>query len=281
MYTLVVTSQVNGCSDTITVEVLADDDVISDLQTMVDNPDCVGDLNGGVAILQVVGGNTPYTYAWSNGSAGTSIANLAPGTYTVTVSDINGCKYTETFTLPAPVAISPDIGENLRVNVGETVTLVLSVADSASIMDVIWEGVAPACAGCFTNVFVGEASGDILVTVIDTNGCEASASIRLTVFRPKHIFVPNVFSPNGDDINDLFKVQGNTIETVLSLRIFDRWGGLVYEEYNLDPASDQGWDGTFNGKQLNPGVYVYRAELQHDDERRTTDFIRGDITLVR
>jgi hypothetical protein len=229
IYTLYVTSQVNGCSDTLSAQVLADDDVISDLQTMVDAPDCVGDLNGSVAILQVVGGNTPYTYAWSNQATGTSISNLGPGTYTVTVSDINGCKYTETFTLPAPVAINPDIGQNLRVNVGEIVTLVLTVADSGSIASIIWEGVAPPCQGCFTNVFTGEASGDILVTVIDSNDCEASASIRLTVFRPKHIFVPNVFSPNGDGVNDLFKVEGNTIVSVLSLRIFDRWGGLVYE----------------------------------------------------
>jgi gliding motility-associated-like protein len=281
MYTLYVTSQVNGCSDTLSAQVLADDDVISDLQTMVDAPDCVGDFNGSVAILQVVGGNTPYTYAWSNQATGTSISNLGPGTYTVTVSDINGCKYTETFTLPAPVAINPDIGQNLRVNVGEIVTLVLTVADSGSIASIIWEGVAPPCQGCFTNVFTGEASGDILVTVIDSNDCEASASIRLTVFRPKHIFVPNVFSPNGDGVNDLFKVEGNTIVSVLSLRIFDRWGGLVYERYGLNPADKDGWDGTFNGKELNPGVYVYRAELLHDDERMTTEVIRGDITLVR
>jgi gliding motility-associated-like protein len=90
-----------------------------------------------------------------------------------------------------------------------------------------------------------------------------------------------VFSPNGDGVNDLFKVEGNTIVSVLSLRIFDRWGGLVYERYGLNPADKDGWDGTFNGKELNPGVYVYRAELLHDDERMTTEVIRGDITLVR
>jgi len=280
MYSLEVTNQVNGCKDTVVASVVADTGVISDLTTSVNNPDCVGDVDGSVEILQVTGGTPPYAYAWNNQATTPVLSNLGPGTYSVTVSDMNGCKYTETFTLPAPVASNPDIGSNLRVDVGKTVTLVLTVADSGAIADVIWEGVAPPCPGCFTNVFAGEVTGDVLVTVIDTNGCEASTSIRLTVFRPKHIFVPNVFSPNDDGFNDRFRIMGNTIEMIKSLRIYDRWGSLVFEELDMPQTAAAGWDGTFKGKQLNPGVYVYRAELMHDDGT-PIETITGDVTLVR
>jgi gliding motility-associated-like protein len=280
IYNVIVINQDNGCADTTSVEVFADPEVISALETTADGPDCVGDLNGMIEIDAVVGGTPPYTYTWSNQASGTVQANLAPGTYSVTVADANGCTMTESFTLPAPQPINPDIGPNLRVNINETVTLNLSVTDSASIADVIWEGLAPNCPGCFQVQFTALMTGDVLVTVIDTNGCEATTMMHLTVYRPRHIFIPSVFSPNGDNINDVFRIQGNTILLVKSMRIFDRWGSTVYEAFDIDPNSSDGWDGTHGGTQLNPGVYVFMAELQHDDTD-ITEFVKGSVTLIR
>ncbi len=278
-YTVYVTNQTNGCSDTSSTQVMSDPAVISALESSVDNPNCVGDVNGQIDITQVVGGTPPYTYAWSNQVSTAALSNLGPGTYSVTVTDANGCSLTQSYTLPAPVAITPDIGPDIRYNIDDTVTITLSVTDPGAIGDVIWEGVAPQCPGCFVNTFVAQVTGDVLVTAVDTNGCEATTMLHLTVYRPRNIFAPNVFSPNGDGINDNFIIRGNTLETILVMRVFDRWGDLVYEQYNLDPNSSTGWDGTFKGKELTPGVYVYMAQLHHDDGLE--QFISGDVTLVR
>lgn len=77
--------------------------------------------------------------------------------------------------------------------------------------------------------------------------------------------IPYVFSPNGDQINDLFTIRGLSIEQIAYLRIFDRWGNLVYEQPATIPNGTAGWDGTYKGKQMDPGVFVYTALLIHSN----------------
>ena len=84
----------------------------------------------------------------------------------------------------------------------------------------------------------------------------------------------NAFSPNGDGVNDILRVRGlNLLE--LELKIFDRWGELVFE------TTDQsiGWDGTFKGKEVDPDVYVYHLRVICFDEQE--NLIKGNITLIR
>ncbi len=102
------------------------------------NPKCVGDVNGQISVESVLGGNAPFDYAWSTGENTSVISNLSPGNYSVTISDQNGCSLVESYSLPAPVAINPDIGTNLRYNINETVSISLTVADPGSVGDVIW-----------------------------------------------------------------------------------------------------------------------------------------------
>lgn len=98
---------------------------------------------------------------------------------------------------------------------------------------------------------------------------------------PLQTFIPNIFSPNGDGINDQFFIQSNDrIMLVNVFRIFDRWGNVVFEDFNFLPNDPQhAWDGAFNGKILNPAVFTYLAEVQTIDER--TILITGDVSLVR
>ena len=96
------------------------------------------------------------------------------------------------------------------------------------------------------------------------------------------LFVPNVFSPNGDGINDLLKVYtGPGVAQVNFFTIYDRWGEKLYEDTNFLPADFylEGWDGRFNGKDMNSGVYIYLAEVIFVDG--AVLLYRGDITLLR
>jgi gliding motility-associated-like protein len=113
-------------------------------------------------------------------------------------------------------------------------------------------------AGETTSVLSDLGEGIYGVEVRDANNCkeELEVSVYLTENCDYHEFLPNVFSPNGDGLNDVFYVRGKGFES-LSLIIFDRWGNTVFETTD----KDIGWDGTKGGKKLNSDVYVYRLEI--------------------
>jgi gliding motility-associated-like protein len=119
------------------------------------------------------------------------------------------------------------------------------------------------------------------VTVTDENGCTHSDDIHIDVFIDRDLYVPNIFSPNGDQVNDYFTItSGSGLKEIEELTIFDRWGNLVYQQFHFQ-ADDQSaaWDGRMRDKMLNPGVYVYKLKVIYVDDRHETRF--GDITLVR
>ena len=99
----------------------------------------------------------------------------------------------------------------------------------------------------------------------------------------RNVYIPNIFSPNGDGRNDDFAVFACLgVKTITSARLFDRWGGLLYEGTLLDPACLNGtrlWDGSKNGETMPPGVYVYMIEIEFLDGVVLT--YRGDVTLIR
>ncbi|HNU16762.1 MAG TPA: gliding motility-associated C-terminal domain-containing protein [Saprospiraceae bacterium] len=137
------------------------------------------------------------------------------------------------------------------------------------------------CQGCPANNIKTFHDQVIVVKATDQYNCEAKDSIQIRVDVKRPIFFPNVFSPNYDGINDRFTGYGNfVVRTIDYLRIFNRWGALVWEGRNI-PANDEkyGWDGTFKGREVNPDVYVYIAKVTFIDDQ---SFIyEGSITVVR
>ena len=280
-YTLVVTDLENGCSDSIQVEVMADDDIISNLDFVIDMPACAGDNDGAITVVEVVGGSPPYEFSWNTGSTDSLLTDLAPGSYVLNITDQNGCGFQRTFDIPSIEVVTADLGADLLVNEGDSVTINLDTnVDDGAIASIEWSGPGSPCMMCQSLSFAAAQSGMISVTIVDTSGCTATASLVLNVNSPKNMYTPNIFTPNGDDINDRFTIYGNTISEISMMEVFDRWGELVFRTQNI-PANlvDVGWDGTMGGEQLLPGVYVYRAELVHTDS--TLELVSGDITLIR
>lgn len=95
-----------------------------------------------------------------------------------------------------------------------------------------------------------------------------------------NIYIPNVFSPNDDQINDVFtlSVSPDVLLTSLEGSIYDRWGNLVYSSTAIPFV----WDGRFDGEVMMPGVYVYRLKAKYtvggDEKER---LFTGDLTLVK
>lgn len=131
------------------------------------------------------------------------------------------------------------------------------------------------------------AVGRYRLNILDANGCLYEEVFDLDAISNKNndcatVYIPNSFSPNNDGINDLFSIFFNAssgIENVLSFQVYNRWGGLVFEQRNFIPNGTTGWNGEHNGKPLNAGVYVYKIIVAFEDG--STQILSGDISLLR
>lgn len=110
--------------------------------------------------------------------------------------------------------------------------------------------------------------------------CIATDTIRITVIDPNDLpcsaQLPKAFTPNGDGRNDTYGISNSIVleDKLLEFEIFDRWGGRIFT--TTSPFDK--WDGTFNGKELNPGVLLYRVRYMCGEEEKTD---MGSLTLLR
>lgn len=241
-------------------------------------PDYCGGLCVGTATAQVTGGTAPYSYSWSNGNATSSIQHLCDGNYTVTVTDANGC------TLPPVVAtvvyidsIPPleVIPDSAVIYLGQSVNLQSTVAAGYTYN---WQPPTYLSNSAIANP-VSTPTQDIqyILTITDQYGCTNSDTsiihVLIYICDEPEIYIPNAFSPNGDNKNDVVYVYGDQIKELL-FRIYDRWGEKVFE--TTKPG--EGWDGTYKGKKVMPGVFVYYVEATcYNDEKF---FKKGNITVI-
>ncbi len=120
-------------------------------------------------------------------------------------------------------------------------------------------------------------AGEYMVTLYayNENGCADTVSYGpFIMIADGEIFIPNTFTPNGDNWNDFFKVYGTGIDNV-SMQIFDRWGEMIFDGNGTSPQ----WDGSYHNTKLNTGVYVYQISVIRYNGlviRKT-----GDVTLLR
>lgn len=113
-----------------------------------------------------------------------------------------------------------------------------------------------------------------------TEGCDSLHIIDIRVLK-RNIYVPNVFMPNDDGSNNYFTVfSDESLEQIQRLSVFDRWGEWIFEKENFLPNDEpSGWDGTFRGRPVNPGVFVWMAKLKFKDGLELS--ISGNVTVVR
>ncbi|MCB0653260.1 MAG: gliding motility-associated C-terminal domain-containing protein, partial [Saprospiraceae bacterium] len=115
-------------------------------------------------------------------------------------------------------------------------------------------------------------------TVLD---CDGSICIPCQGQVKENVFIPNVFSPNGDGINDYFMINaGPEVSLVRTFRVFDRWGSALFSESDFLANDIQfAWNGQYRGQQVSPGVYVYFVEIEFTDGHK--ELLSGEITVVR
>ena len=277
-------SDPNGCSDT-TSATLITNPPISFILPQADTPNCNGETVSYQIDSVSGGGGAPYQYQIS-GSPLANIGQSLPiegGVQAVAIIDANGCSVDTFISVPEREAIDITLNPNQEIRLGETLQLFPSASGEFPIVSYQWspaEGLS--CTDCQNPIVTPGGNMTYSLIVTDQNGCTASAITQIRTNTQRDIFIPNVFSPNGDEINDVFQVfSGPGVSRINSFMVFDRWGGLMWEGRNLLPSGQgsPGWNGERNGRDVQPGVYAYKIEILFLDGRIIN--YRGDVTLVR
>ncbi len=279
-YELLITNTENGCSSLKRIEVEENLEQPSD--AIIDYKDitCFGFNDGQIEISDIVGGTAPYMYSFNGSSYSGDISfnNLAPGTYPIQVIDAIGCEWETELLIVEPPQVYVDLGPDLEINLGDVVDL--NALTNGTFIEWESEDDLDCLDNCFTQTVSPFVNTTYYVEVTDENGCPDIDEIVLKVDRTRAVYIPNVFSPNKDGINDFFTVYNNpTITKVNRMLIADRWGEIVFEARDFipeDPAN--GWYGDFRGEEMNVGVFVYYAEVEFID-----GFVgkyKGDVTLM-
>jgi gliding motility-associated-like protein len=112
----------------------------------------------------------------------------------------------------------------------------------------------------------------------DVNGCTDEECVSVIVTEDcGELFIPTAFSPNEDGNNDYFKVKINpSCVQEMNLRVFDRWGELVFETDRID----QYWDGKYKGKELDPAVFAYLLIIKISGNEQEI-LQKGNVTLLK
>lgn len=137
------------------------------------------------------------------------------------------------------------------------------------------------CTRCPLPIANPQFSTKYVVNITDRYGCTAKGEVTIKVVcNGQNFFIPNTFSPNGDGSNDIFYPRGSGLDRAKILRIFNRWGEIVFEKYDMPiNIASAGWNGTWKGKKADAGVYVYQLEIYCKNGELLS--YSGNITLLR
>ncbi|MGF2412993.1 MAG: PKD domain-containing protein, partial [Ferruginibacter sp.] len=225
---------------------------------------------------------------WSFGNGNTSITqNPLPQRYDtagnyplrLVVTNSTGCADTVEQTVivyPLPVI---DAGPDKILGVGSSVGI---TPTGSVVVDYLWTpATALSCTNCYNTIASPKNTTTYNIKVTDGNGCINTDNITIIVVcNNKNVFIPNTFSPNNDGVNDWFYPRGTGLFAIRSIRIFNRWGEMVFQKANLFP-NDQfaGWNGRYNGKLLTTDVYTYIIEIVCENSEVIS--YKGNISLIQ
>lgn len=197
-----------------------------------------------------------------------------------TLTSQNGCdSIVETFIYVWPL---PEVnaGMDREIKLNESITLTPTI--STTVDSFVWSPSEQlSCMDCLQPICTPYETTIYQLTVFDERGCQNEDEVEISVLADYNFFVPNIFSPNGDGINDGFTIYGGIdIEEIEVLKVFDRWGSLLFERMHFTPNENTlGWDGSYRAKTMGNGVYTYYAVVRFVNNERI--LVKGDITLLR
>lgn len=273
----VTVSDMNGCTYDSSFEIIGPEEITFSLEGF--GVSCAGIDDGIILISNIENATEPYSVLLNGNSMNElSIDSLAPGDYTIQILDSNLCSSPEqSINIPEESNnVLADYTLEYEINIGDSIDLEGELFEQDLTFN--WEFSASLdCVDCPNPVAFPTESSIYNLTIQNAMGCMQMISIIVNVnFNESILIAPNIFSPNGDGINDDF-VFGNDQTSTIELTIFDRWGNQMHNSISNDGTLI--WDGTSNNNDLITGVYVYQLSILYLDG--TSEIRVGDITIVR
>jgi len=284
MYYLTLTDEINSCQSFDSV--LVTDALIPDFELEINPILCHDELNASIHFQNVSNGAAPYFYSIDGGNSysnNSSFNNLGPGSFNLILKDNLECIQDSFVILTNPDSIELIIDSPIELKFGETHQIEVNTnLNEIAIESIFWtpsEGLS--CTDCLEPFADPIVSTTYFLEITDISGCEATAFIVISRDVENNIFIPNIFTPNGDGVNDKFYiVAGERVKVIESLDIFSRWGEIVFSAGNFPPNdAEYGWDGFSKNVSVDPGVFVYMAKIQLLDG--SILIYSGDLTLLK
>ncbi|MFK7937140.1 MAG: gliding motility-associated C-terminal domain-containing protein [Saprospiraceae bacterium] len=296
-YTITVTD-IRGCVDT-TSHTVREPEAIEVDNITIPQPLCFNQQTSVIIDpVDVFGGNGgPYSFSVNNFNM-QSIENTFPlnvnglrDSVMISIFDNQLCRYDTTVFVTQPQQVQVVFEQNsIEVQLGDSLRLNPTIIGDFPINDtisgsVVWTPPTALSDSSILNPIIRPLdSEDYTLMVTDINGCTGSGTIFIDVDKDRKVYIPNVFTPNGDGPNDDFRIgTGLGVASINYVRIYDRWGELVFsQEEPLMLGGDSGetrlWDGRLDGQTMNAGVFVYIVEVTFEDD--LTLLYRGDVTIL-
>ena len=234
------------------------------------------------AAVSVTGGLPDYTYQWDNGATTATIEALSAGNYYLTVSDLNNCFSFDTVFINEPLVptLFPSIAFD-TIFAGTSVAT--STGNDQSQVGVVYSWFYQGPDTAFfepsnqaNSMFYPSSSGtyNLQINALSLDSCVAFGQLVLEVIDFATPTVPDAFSPNDDGINDVFQAIDLDPQYLISLKIFNRWSNLIYEDDGLGY-----WDGNYQGILQAADVYIYVLVWQFPGQK--VKVRKGSLTLMR
>ena len=303
----VVLSSINGCDSTVTVTVNAlqsstgsvdlqgcSDDVLTYMNTEIPIGTSMDfaliAANGCDSIVTVTALDplpfveTEETVEICEGNSIEIFGQLVSqqGAYAETFSSSYGCDSIHTVHLEYADDLNLDLEDGITINYGESVVLEPIVPIGTNLTFTWQSDSTLSCTNCQNPTASPIIPTTYYVTVTGDDLCPTEGTIFVIVKYEFGVYVPNVFSPNEDGINDVFMIFSDqkSVKTIHSFQVFSRWGEEVFQMYDFQPDDPlYGWDGTHLGKKLNPNYFAWYAEVEFITGAKK--LFKGGVTLVR
>jgi len=259
-YFISVTDSVN-CLATDEINVLAGSSFLID--AVINDVKCFGDSSGSI-VLNIINGKPPYTINWNDGNSEMSRTDLVASNYTVQIIDSSNCENNKQLTIFQPDSLFLELF-GVDVSCGEANDGVIEAEISGGVSPYIFDW----SNGDLTQNILALSIGDYFLVVTDSNNCSVAKNTVLTTSF-ECILIPTVITPNGDGVNDSWKIKNLENYEQVIIQVIDENGLLLFQS-----ESKEQWDGSYKGKILQAGTYYYIVIL--DDHQQYT----GAITLVR
>lgn len=281
LYVHTVLNTLNGCKDLDSILVEWDTPIQASLS--VDPIVCFGD-KAAIRIKHLSGGTAPFYYSIDdqNFTGQSDFYGLAPGYYPIAVHDDHDCWWESEVSISAPTKLSVALtASDTAIELGQFVWLKALPSPANTMLNEINWGPSDLH---FEPMSLQqrqrpESNTEFSVRIVDKNGCVAEDRLWVNVYN-HNIYIPNIIYP-GTAENSMFTVYGGgAVKAVRLLRVYSRWGELLFERRGF-PLNDPslGWDGTFRGQGVNPGVFAWYTDVELHDGRVLG--FKGDVTVVR